>query len=92
MIFSLDPITENSELNLIQASSLSILPIVNEPIKLNLGDDFSSQFCNQISQLCGTFHLIPETHTIVLDSNDFCRLVSELDMIISNLSSDLGNN
>ena len=37
MIFSLDPITENSELNLTQAASL---PIVIEPIKLQLGDEF----------------------------------------------------
>ena len=86
MIFSLDPITENSELNLIQAASL---PIVIEPIKLQLGDEFTYQFCDQISQLCGTFRVIPETKTLVLDYDGFCNLVSKSDIIFSTLSSDL---
>jgi hypothetical protein len=90
IIFSLDPVTENSKLNLTQASSLPMLPIVIEPTKLKLGDEFSYQFCDQISQLCGTFQVMPQTQTIVLDYNGFCSLVSKSDIIISNLSSDLG--
>ena len=90
IIFSLDPVTENSKLNLTQASSLPMLPIVIEPTKLKLGDKFSYQFCDQISQLCGTFQVMPQTQTIVLDYNGFCSLVSKSDIIISNLSSDLG--
>ena len=86
MIFSLDPVTENSESNLTQASSL---PILVEPFKLKLGDEFTYQFCDQISQLCGTFRVIPETKTLVLDYNNFCKLVSKSDIIISTLSSDL---
>lgn len=54
MIFSLDPIKEDSELNLIQVSSL---PIVVESTTLVLGDEFTYQFCNQISQLCLTLKL-----------------------------------
>jgi hypothetical protein len=86
MIFSLDPIPENSELNLTQAASL---PIIVEPFKLPLGDEFTYQFCNQISHLCGTFRVMPDTKTLVLDYDGFCKLVSKSDLIISTLSSDL---
>ena len=58
IIFSLDPITENSELNLTQAASL---PVLVDTVKLGLGDEFTYQFCDQISQICGTFRVIPET-------------------------------
>lgn len=87
MIFSLDPISEDSELNLAHASSL---PIFIEPSQFKLGDEFSYQFCDQISQLCGSFQVIPETQTLVLDYNGFCNLVSKSDVIISTISSDLG--
>ena len=87
MLFSLDPITENSELNLTQVASL---PILVEPIKLQLGDEFTYQFCDEISQFCGTFRIIPETKTLVLDYDGFCRLVSKSDIIVNTLSSDLG--
>lgn len=86
MIFSLDPVTENSELNLTQASSL---PIILEPFKLELGNEFTYQFCDQISQLCGTFRVMPETKTLVLDYDGFCNLVSKSDIIVSTLSSNL---
>ncbi len=75
---------------LAQASSLSILLILTEPITLNLGDEFCYQFCDQISQLCGTFHIMPQTRTIVLDYNGFYNFVSGADIIISNLFSNLG--
>ena len=87
MIFSLDPISEDSELNLAHASSL---PIVLEPSQFKLGDEFSYRFCDQISQLCGSFQVIPETQTLVLDYNGFCSLVSKSDEILSIISSDLG--
>lgn len=87
MLFSLDPITENSELNLTQLASL---PILVEPIKLQLGDEFTYQFCDEISQFCGTFRTIPETKTLVLDYDGFCSLVSKSDIIVNTLSSDLG--
>ena len=87
MIFSLDPISEDSELNLAHASSL---PIIVDPSQFNLGDEFSYKFCDQISQLCGSFQVIPETQTLVLDYNGFCNLVSESDVILSTISSDLG--
>lgn len=86
MIFYLDPISENSGLNLIQADSL---PILLEPMNLPLGDEFSYKFCDQISQLCGSFRVMPDTKTFVLDYDGFCKLVSQSDIIISNLSSDL---
>ena len=41
MIFSLDPISEDSKLNLAHASSL---PIFIEPSQFKLGDEFSYQF------------------------------------------------
>lgn len=87
MIFSLDPISEDSELNLAHASSL---PIYIESSQFKLGDEFSYQFCNQISQLCESFQVIPETQTLVLDYNGFCNLVSKSDVIFSTISSDLG--
>jgi len=87
MIFSLDPITENSELNLTQVASL---PILVKPNNLGLGDEFTYQFCDQISQICGVFRSVPETRTIVFDYDGFCRLVSESDKMFSTLSSDLG--
>ena len=87
MIFSLDPIAKDSELNLAHASSL---PIVVDPYQFKLGDEFSYKFCDQISQLCGSFQVIPETQTLVLDYNGFCSLASELDVILSTISSDLG--
>ena len=87
MIFSLDPISEDSELNLAHASSL---PVLIEPSQFKLGDEFSYQFCDQISQLCGSFQVIPETQTLVLDYHGFCNLVSKSDVILSTISSDLG--
>ena len=86
MIFYLDPITEDSELNLIQVASF---PLIVEPVKLGLGDEFTYSFCDQISQLCGNFQFMPDTKTVVLDYDGFCKLVSQSDIIISNLSSDL---
>lgn len=87
MIFSLDRVSEDSELNLANVSSL---PILIEASKFELGDEFSYQFCDQISQLCGSFQVIPETQTLVLDYNGFCNLVSKSDVILSTISSDLG--
>lgn len=87
MIFSLDRISEDTKLNLLQASSL---PVVIEASQFKLGDEFTYHFCNQISQVCGSFHVIPETQTLVLDYNGFCNLVSQSDGILSTISSDLG--
>jgi len=84
IIFSLDLITENSELNLTRAASLPLLLDT-----LELGDEFTYELCDQISQICGTFHLIPETQSLVLDYNGFCKLVSKADMIIDNISYNL---
>ena len=86
MIFSLDLVTENSELNLTKASSL---PILLEPFNLELSDEFTYQFCNQISQFCETFHVMPKPKTPMLDYNGFCNLVSKSDIIVNNLSYDL---
>jgi hypothetical protein len=86
MIFSLDAITENSELNLTQAASLSIAA---DTVKLELGDEFAYEFCNQISQICGTFRVIPETQTLVIDYNAFCQLASKSDIIFDTVSYNL---
>jgi hypothetical protein len=86
MIFSLDPIIENSELNLTQAVHFAVL---TDTVKLELGDEFTYQFCDQISQFCGTFRVIPETQTLVLDYNGFCRLASESDILIDTISYNL---
>ena len=66
------------------------MPIVIDPSEFKLGDEFSYKFCDQISQICGSFQVIPETQTLVLDYNEFCRLVSKSDRIFSIISSDLG--
>ena len=83
MIFSLDPVSEDSELNLAHASSLPIS-------QLKLGDEFSYKFCDQISQFCGSFQVMPETQTLLLDYDGFCKIVSKSDLILSTISSDLG--
>ena len=89
MIFSLDPISENSELKLVHGSSLPIVPVVIQTPTLTLGDEFSYQFCDQISRLCGNVELIPQTQTLVLDYNGFCSLVSKSDVIFNTLTADL---
>lgn len=87
MIFSLDPVAENSELNLIQASSLVLL---TDPSKLEgLGDEFTYHFCNQISQVCGTLSTMPGSNTLLLDYDGFCKLVAKSDTIVTTLSSNL---
>ena len=86
MIFSLDLISENSDSKL---KKLSTLPIVFESSKLELGDEFTYRFCDQISQICGTVRSIPETQTLVLDYEGFCRLVSNSDVIFNTLASEL---
>jgi hypothetical protein len=86
MIFFLDSMTENLELNLTQAVSLSMLA---DTVKLELGDEFAYQFCDQISQICGTFRAIPQTQTLVLDYNGFCQLASQSDKIIDVVSYKL---
>lgn len=85
LLFSLSPISEDSE-NLNQLGSF---PIVVTPSTLNFGDEFSYRFCDEISQLCGSFRSIPETGTLVLDYDSFCRLVSKSDIILNTLAVDL---
>ena len=74
IMFSLNPIAEDPELNLAQASSLSIIA---SSYQFKLGDEFSYQFCDQIGRFCGNLRVIPETQTLVLDYNGFCSLVSK---------------
>jgi hypothetical protein len=85
MIFSLDPIVKDS--NIIKA--MSSLPVLVDTFELGLGDEFTYQFCDQISQVCGTFKVLSETGTLVLDYNGFCRLASESDRIIDAISYNL---
>lgn len=85
MIFSLSPISEDSE----NLNRLSSLPIVITPLELNFGDEFSYRFCDEISKICATFHSIPETGSLVLDYESFCQVVSKSDIIINSLASDL---
>lgn len=68
MIFSLDPIIKDSELNF---KYLSSLPIIIGPSQFQLGDEFTYQFCNQISQICGSFQVVEQTQTLVIDSDGF---------------------
>ena len=82
LIFSLDPISENSDSNLKHLSG------VLEASKLPFADEFTYQFCDQITQICGKFRDIPETGTLVLDYDGFCRLVSNSDVIIHTLASE----
>jgi len=85
MIFSLSPISEDSEnLNRLLSST-----IVVTPSKLNFGDEFTYRFCDEISKICGTFRSIPETGTILLDYEGFCQIASKSDIIINTLASNL---
>jgi len=86
IIFSLDPIRENSKLNLTQAAPLALIV---ETVNSELGDEFAYQFCEQISQICGKVRMIPETQTLVLDYNGFCALASDSEMILNTISSNL---
>ena len=86
MIFSLDLISENLDSKL---KKFSTLPIVFESSKFVLGDEFTYRFCDQISQICETVRTIPETQTLVLDYEGFCRLVSNSDVIFNTLASEL---
>jgi hypothetical protein len=72
-----------------QSSVLTGPLVVVETAGLGLGDEFTYRFCDQISKVCGGFHSIPETQTLVLDYDGFCRLVSQSDVIIQTLSCDL---
>jgi len=81
MVFSLDSIS--------QSSVLTGPLVVVETAELALGDEFTYRFCDQISKVCGVFRSIPETQTIVLDYDGFCRLVSQSDVIMQTLSCDL---
>lgn len=55
MIFSLNSVAEDLELQLAHAS---FLPIFIETSQLKFGDKFSYKFFDQISQLCGKFQVI----------------------------------
>ena len=81
MVFSLKSVS--------QSSVLTGPLVVVETAELALGDEFTYRFCDQISKVCGVFRSIPETQTLVLDYDGFCRLVSQSDVIIQTLSSDL---
>ena len=81
MVFSLKSVS--------QSSVLTGPLVVVETAGLGLGDEFTYRFCDQISKVCGVFRSIPETQTLVLDYDGFCRLVSQSDVIIQTLSCDL---
>ena len=81
MVFSLKSVS--------QSSVLTGPLVVLETAELGLGDEFTYRFCDQISKFCGVFRSIPETQTLVLDYDGFCRLVSQSDVIIQTLSCDL---
>ena len=82
MRFSLESVSQ---------SSLLTGPLIAvKTAEIALGDEFTYRFCDQISKVCGVFYSIPETQTIVLNYNGFCRLVSESDVILQTLSYDLG--
>ena len=86
MIFSLNSISKDSDLNLAYASSS---PIVVKSTEFALGDKFTYKFCDHISQVCGSFNIIPETQTLVIDYDGFCRFVSNSNEIINTISFDL---
>lgn len=85
LIFSLHPITENSDSKL---KKLATLPIILEPFQLPLGDEFSYHLCDQIQQFCGELRSIPETQTLILDYKGFCHLVSNSNLMMNNLASE----
>ena len=87
VLFSLDSVTELSELSeLTQAASL---PIFADTLNLELGDEFTYEFCDQISQVCTTFRNILKTKTVVIDYNEFRTLAMNADMIIDGVSHNL---
>lgn len=88
MVFSLDPITEKADSKL-KNLKLSTGPLILEYSKLDFGDEFTYQLCDQIAQICGTVRSIPETQTLVLDYDGFCRLVSNSDVLFDTLSTEL---
>lgn len=91
IIFSLNKlnIEKEQQLKLTLASSVPVSTLV-ESSEFTLGDEFSYQFCQKISEVCGVLDIIPQTQTIVLDYNGFCKIVSQSDIILETLSSNLG--
>ena len=85
LMYSLNPIEKSLELNLTHASAV----VLANNVKLELGDEFAYEFCDQISQICEVFRVIPETQTVVLDYDGFCRFASESDLVLNNISLDL---
>ncbi len=84
--FSLHPIREKLKLKIMKATTLTL---INDPRTLGLGDEFTYQLCDQISQFCGTVHVMPQTQTVMLDYDGFCHFVSNSDIVIENISSNL---
>ena len=72
LIFSLDPVLENSELNLAYAYSL---PICIELSLFDLGYEFCSKFCKQIAQLYNNFEVIPTTQTFICYYDRFYNFI-----------------
>jgi hypothetical protein len=90
MVFSLDKIRDDSHLNLnLNLSQAIPLALVEENIRMGLGNEFSYEFCDQISKICGTVRIIPDVDTVIFDYDGFCRLVSESDMILDTVSCRL---
>lgn len=87
--YSLKPVEESLKLNLTHAASSFPLVAITEKATLELGDEFAYEFCDQITQICKVFRVIPETQTVVLDYDSFCRFASESDLILNNISLDL---
>jgi len=86
MGFSLSPVSEDLKLNLVHASSIAI---ITQPSPLNFGDQFKYEFCDQISQVCGKFRYEPKADTYIIDYNGFCKVVSQSENILENISSEL---
>jgi hypothetical protein len=89
--YSLKPMQESLKLNLNLTHAASSFPLVTivEKTTSELGDEFAYEFCDQITQICKVFRVIPDTQTVVLDYDGFCQFASESDLILNNISLDL---
>jgi len=78
---------EGSGFNLAHAFSLSI--VIEQSQSISFGEEFFYKICDEISNLYGSFQVIPETQSLILDFDEFCNVISQRELIIDNISSDL---
>ena len=95
LIFDLEQVSEE-EKSMFASSLPTILvqPDQNDFANFaDLSEDFNYKLCKEISNYCGEYMYIidpnSQTQTLILDRNNFCKLVQESDVVLDQISNDL---